>query len=72
MKTSVLKIDGMGCAGCVNSVETALASLPGVKSVEVRLNDGTAIVNFDEQEVKESEFKKAVDDAGYSMKGIEG
>ncbi len=72
MKTSVLNIDGMGCAGCVNSVETALGSLPGVKSVEVSLNDGTATVNFDEQEVKESEFKKAVSEAGYSMTGIEG
>ncbi|MCH2450556.1 MAG: cation transporter [Gracilimonas sp.] len=72
MKTSVLNIDGMGCSGCVNTVENTLASLPGVKTAIANLETGIAEVNFDENEVKEEDFKKAVEEAGYTMTGIQG
>ncbi len=72
MKTSVLKIDGMGCSGCVNTVENTLAALPGVKTAIANLEKGIAEVSFDEDEVREEEFKNAVEEAGYTMTGIQG
>lgn len=72
MKTSVLNIDGMGCSGCVNTVENTLAALPGVKKAIANFEKGIAEVNFDEDEVQEDDFKKAVEEAGYTMTGIQG
>ncbi|WP_290877067.1 heavy-metal-associated domain-containing protein [Gracilimonas sp.] len=72
MNTSVLNIEGMGCSGCVDTVENTLSALPGVKSVTVNLQKGTAMVDFDEQEVSETEFKQAIKEAGYTMTGIQG
>lgn len=72
MKTSVLNIDGMGCSGCVNTVENTLAALPGVKTAIANLEKGIAEVSFDENEVREDDFKKAVEEAGYTMTGIQG
>ncbi|HET8864046.1 MAG TPA: heavy-metal-associated domain-containing protein [Gracilimonas sp.] len=72
MKTTVLNIEGMGCSGCVNTIENTLTALPGVKTVIANLEKGIAEVDFDEQEVKEEDFKKAVEEAGYTMTGIQG
>ncbi|MEX0608138.1 MAG: copper ion binding protein [Balneolaceae bacterium] len=67
MKTSELKINGMGCAGCVNTVETALTELEGVKNVVVDLGEGKAKVDYDEQQVDTTQFGKAIENAGYEM-----
>jgi uncharacterized membrane protein YraQ (UPF0718 family)/copper chaperone CopZ len=37
-----LQIKGMSCNGCVQSLTRALAGLPGVSGVDVRLEDGSA------------------------------
>lgn len=71
MKVSVLNIDGMGCSGCVHTVENTLTALSGVKSAIANLEKGIAEVNYDENEVQESDFKKAVEEAGYQMAGIQ-
>jgi copper chaperone CopZ len=70
MKNTVLNIDGMGCSGCVNTVENTLSALPGVKTAIANLEKGIAEVSYDENEVKEIDFKKAVEEAGYQMKGV--
>lgn len=71
MKNIVLTIDGMGCSGCVNTIENTLAALPGVKTAIANLEKGIAEINYDEQEVNEADFKKAVHEAGYQMTGIQ-
>lgn len=69
MKNRVLMIEGMGCSGCVHTVENTLSALPGVKTAIANLEKGIAEVNFDENEVAEEDFKKAVEEAGYQMVG---
>jgi copper chaperone CopZ len=54
----------------VNTVENTLAALPGVKTAIANLEKGIAEVDYDENEVKEEDFKKAVEEAGYQMTGI--
>ena len=66
----VLKIEGMMCGHCVMHVQKALAAVPGVEEVAVSLDDKSVRVKLN-QNVSDDTFKKAVQDAGYELKGIE-
>jgi Cu+-exporting ATPase len=46
-KTIRLSVLGMRCAGCVQAVESALQSVPGVVSADVNFADHTALVRGD-------------------------
>ncbi len=51
METTVLKVAGMSCGGCVKSVTNVLTALPGVGKAEVTLQPGEAKVEFDPAQV---------------------
>jgi copper chaperone CopZ len=53
----------MSCGGCVASVEKALAAVPGVEKVEVRLAEKRALVWV--REVPRERLVNAVNNAGY-------
>jgi len=57
-----LSISGMRCAGCVESVETALRAVPGVEKASVNFADHSAKV---EGHVDPEVLKKILDEAGY-------
>ena len=61
-QTIRLSIAGMRCAGCVESVETALRATPGVASADVSFADHTALVRGS---VDPETLKTALLDAGY-------
>ena len=42
-----LKVTGMTCAACSNSVEAALMAIPGISKAAVSLLQNTAVVVFD-------------------------
>jgi copper chaperone len=66
MKTVTLKIDGMTCAGCVRSVKKVLEGVPGVRSAEVSLEAGQAMVELDPATGDlVAALKAAVEAAGY-------
>lgn len=58
---------GMGCAACVNHVQTALVGQKGVVNANVDLASHTAHVEYDENEVTPQQLKAAVDAAGYQL-----
>ncbi|KAI3690853.1 hypothetical protein L2E82_49064 [Cichorium intybus] len=60
-----VKVTGMTCAACSNSVEGALMSLNGVISASVALLQHKADVVFDPNLVKEDDVKNAIEDAGF-------
>lgn len=64
MKTTLLKIEGMSCEGCVASVRQVLQRVPGVSDVQVDLARGEATLSCTDT-VKESDLIAAVADAGY-------
>lgn len=64
-----MKIEGMMCAHCKAAVEKALNAVDGVKA-EVNLEAKTASVDAPAGIDKEV-LKKAVEDAGYEVTGIE-
>lgn len=65
-----LMIEGMSCGHCVNHVKAALIELSGVTSVEVSLTDKTAEFEAT-KEVSDEDIKGAIDEAGYTVVGIE-
>jgi len=65
MKT-VLQIEGMSCAHCVQHVKEALESVEGVSSADVNLGDKSAVVEHEESAGLDK-LKAAVVEAGYQL-----
>jgi len=63
MKT-VLQIEGMSCAHCVQHVKEALEAVKGVSSAAVSLKEKTATVEH-EAEADLAALKAAVAEAGF-------
>ena len=51
MESSVIKVGGMSCQGCVRNITGVLTGIAGVTAAEVSLEAGEARVTFDPQQV---------------------
>ncbi|KAL1833861.1 hypothetical protein DCAR_0103998 [Daucus carota subsp. sativus] len=60
-----VRITGMTCSACSNSVEGALKSLIGVVRASVSLLQNKADVVFDSASVNDDDIKNAIEDAGF-------
>jgi len=67
METTVLKVKGMTCGGCVRSVRNVLESIQGVTSAEVSLEKAQATVTYDPAKADVNRMREAVTDAGYQV-----
>jgi Cd2+/Zn2+-exporting ATPase/Cu+-exporting ATPase len=67
-----VSIQGMDCAECTLHVQKAIASLPGVRSVDVFLTSERAVVHLDPDQVDLDDIRKAVEGAGYAVPKPEG
>jgi copper chaperone len=65
METTILKVKGMSCGGCVKSVTGVLSALPGVSQAEVSLEKGEAVVGYDPAAVSREQMAAAIEDAGF-------
>ncbi len=63
MRDLTLHIEGMSCGHCLNAVNRALASVPGVEIGSVRI--GRAELRYDEREIEPARIAEAVSGAGY-------
>jgi len=68
MKKMTLKIDGMSCGHCVESVRKELGKIPGVTVEKVEI--GAAAVDADEGKVTAEMLERAVEEAGYTVSEI--
>lgn len=66
-KKTVLKIGGMHCAGCVNSIQNRLLKLDGVKKCEVNLASEKAIIEFEPTLTSIPKIENAIKSTGYSV-----
>ena len=57
------KIDGMSCGHCVMTVEKELGKL----EIEIKVEIGSAKVNFNTDKVSEKNIKDAIEEAGYKV-----
>ena len=67
-----IRIGGMMCATCVQTIEAALAALPGVVSANVNLANEQAYVTYNASLSGIAEMRHAIEDAGYQYLGIAG
>ena len=67
MERVTLPVRGMHCAACVNTVQSALTSVPGVAEAGVNLASERATIVFDPARTDVSALRKAVDAAGYEL-----
>jgi len=67
-----LKIGGMVCATCVQTIESSLRALPGIVSANVNLGTEKAYVIYNPSLSAIPEMKKAIEEAGYQYLGIAG
>ena len=65
METTVVKISGMTCMGCVASVKKVLAAIDGVQNVDVSLEKAQATIGYDAARARPAQFKTAIEDAGF-------
>lgn len=68
MKKIVLGIEGMHCDGCVNRLTKVLKALDGVVDAKVSLENKSAEIEYDENELELDDIKQAVCDAGFEAK----
>jgi copper ion binding protein len=64
--TSTFQVDGMSCGHCVNSVQSEVATVPGVTHVDVDLATGQVTVTSDTP-IDPAAVAAAVDEAGYEV-----
>ncbi|MFL5730403.1 MAG: cation transporter, partial [Cytophagaceae bacterium] len=67
LKVKTFPIRGMSCAGCAQSIESILRSLPGVKEANVNFASNTALVTYDSSVTEEQKLKDAVSGIGYEL-----
>ena len=63
MTQVTLHIEGMSCGHCLNAVNQALRSVPGVEIESVQI--GRAVVRYDESRTDPERIAEAIRDAGY-------
>lgn len=62
-----LKVSGMSCASCVNTIEKSLQELEGVLEASVNLGQEIASVAYDPEKVQLENLEEAVRRSGYEV-----
>ncbi|MEL7051107.1 MAG: heavy metal translocating P-type ATPase [Cyanobacteria bacterium J06588_5] len=71
MTVTTLKLKGMSCASCANSIERAIQQVPGVSDVRVNFAAEQASVEYNERDTSLEKIQAAVADAGYEASARE-
>jgi Cu+-exporting ATPase len=69
-RDATIRVGGMVCATCVETIEKALRALPGVASATVNLGTEKAYVTYNESITLLPDMKRAIEDAGYQYLGL--
>ncbi|MHC1706993.1 MAG: copper ion binding protein [Bacteroidales bacterium] len=67
VKTVELKVEGMTCTGCENTIQTAVSELPGVSTIKADHLAGKATVAFDTTKTTVASIADAIKNAGYQV-----
>lgn len=60
-----IKIAGMSCNHCAQSIEKALQQAKGVNTARVELSEEKAYIDYDPSEIKAEELLQIIKDSGY-------
>ena len=67
---AIIRIEGMHCHKCEQTVQKSLMQYEGVHEVEVDFNSKQASVLYDQKKVSPRQLMEAVTDAGYDVTGM--
>lgn len=67
MKTLVIMIEGMYCAGCAETIKGLLAVEAGVKTSSVSFKEGRARVLYDPLVIDEAKIAAVIERIGYKI-----
>jgi len=68
----ILKVGGMTCVMCANTIGSTLSNLEGIIEVNVNVSLEKVYVTYNPKIVSINEMKKAIEESGYQYLGIEG
>ncbi len=71
MKTATLKIEGMNCNGCANTIKALVERQSGVQMATVSFDAGQARILYDPQAVDEDRLVAVVQQPGFRVVGRE-
>ncbi len=63
-------VDGMSCASCPYIVKTSIARVAGVRAVEVSLQNGAALVTYDDARTGPQAIAAAASAQGFPTKPL--
>jgi len=62
-----VKIEGMTCTGCEQTIQRSVGNLEGIKSVKATFTDGRAIIEYYPSSVDTLGIKNAITGSGYKV-----
>ena len=68
MINKVIKVDGMSCDHCKNTIESALAKINGVRTAEVDFDKNEVRVDYNDELVSTKDLHDTIEDQGYDVK----
>ncbi|MCB5189022.1 heavy-metal-associated domain-containing protein [Methylobacillus caricis] len=70
MQTTHLRVIGMSCGACANTVKGALQAVNGVNDVQVELEEAHATVQYDEHQTSSEQLVSAVSHVGFGAQAV--
>jgi len=67
MKQELIKVEGMTCQHCVQTITKALKKISGLNSIDVSLDNKEVNVRFDENETNLQEITKKIVEVGFEL-----
>jgi copper chaperone CopZ len=64
----VIPVEGMTCFTCELTVESSVKNLPGVRSVDAKVTESAAYVDYDPARVKVEDLVAAINKTGYKAR----
>jgi copper chaperone len=61
----ILKVEGMTCQHCVQTVTKTLCKMTGVEKVEVSLEQKEVTIDFDEMKTQTEAISAQIEEAGF-------
>jgi copper chaperone CopZ len=62
-----IKISGMTCTGCEQTIQSAVTELNGIKNIKASHTEGNAIIEFDTALTDTNAIKLAINNTGYTV-----
>ena len=67
MASQALKVEGMTCEHCVQTIKDAVIKLIGITKIEIDLQNKIVAVNFDQEHTNVESIKEKMISAGFKV-----